>query len=162
DHLSGKTADKVLAHPSREREAVDHNRAVLVEHGYQVAHEPRRMDRAVSVKLLCVFGDLALEIRADLGQLLEPLRAAVAGKVELEFLDAIDHLAQHELRIADHRHFRRHLPSDPVRGGIDLDVFSLVVPGLWSSEMLAAPEAETQGKHDVGATGERLFECSAN
>src|ERR1700730_11521956 len=120
------------------------------------------MDRTVGVKLFCVLRHLTLEVGADLGQLLDPLRAAIFREVEFEFLYPVDHLTQDELGIADQRNFRRHLPSDATRRRVDLDVFGLVVPGLGAPEVLAAPEAEAQREHDVGAPGEGLLERAPN
>ena len=54
------------------------------------------------------------------------------------------------------------LPSDSRRRGIDLDILGLVGPGRRLAEMLAAPEAEADRQHHVGAAGERLLEGAAN
>src|SRR6185437_5644457 len=120
------------------------------------------MDGPVTGEFFSVFDDLALEIGPNLGYFLKPQRVAVLREVELQLLDAVDHLAQHELGIADQRNFSGYLPSDSIRRRIDLDVLGFVVPGFGTPEMLPAPEAEAERQHHVGTPGEWLLKCSAN
>src|SRR5208282_782252 len=162
DHLAHEAAGERAAHPSREREAVDDRRAVLVEHRDQIVAHARRMDRTVLVGLLVLLANLRLESGAGLRDFFGPFGAPVLREVELELLDPVDELAQHQLRIADDRHVDADLPSDSRGRRVDLDIFGLIGPGRRLAEMLAAPEAETDREHHVGAAGERLLERAAN
>src|SRR5260370_7591085 len=120
------------------------------------------MNRMVLGDLRVLFLDLVVEAIASFQDLLDPWRGFVLREVEVEFLDAVDHLTQHDFRITDHRQVRVDLPSDSRRGRIDLYVLGLVGPGRRLPEMLTAPEAEADCEHDVGAAGERLLEGAAN
>src|SRR5215472_6576698 len=91
-----------------------------------------------------------------------PFGGAVFREVELELFDPINQLAQNQLGVADHRQVRVHLPPDPGRSWIDLDVFPLVGPGWRLPEMFTAPEPEADREHHVRPPGERLLECTAN
>src|SRR5258708_13257488 len=83
-------------------------------------------------------------------------------EMEVEFFDSRDHLAEHQLRIADQRDLSRHLPSDARCHRVALDILRLIVPGRHPAEMLTAPEAKTQRQHDVGAARERFLKGAAN
>src|SRR5260370_16099543 len=115
------------------------------------------MNRLVFGDLRVLFFDLIVEASASFPDLLHPWRGFVLREVELEFLDPVDHLTEHDFRITDHRQVGVNLPSDSRRGRIDLDIFGLVGPGRRLAEMLAAPKAEADCEYDVGAAGERLL-----
>src|SRR5262249_15307472 len=106
--------------------------------------------------------NLSIEALPGRGDFFGPFGIAVFREVELELFNSIDQLAQDELRIADHRQVRVHLPSDPGRSWIDLDVFRLVGPGGRLPEMLTAPEPEPDREHHIRAPGERFLGCAAN
>src|SRR5260370_30418924 len=91
------------------------------------------------------------------GDVLSPLRGAVFGEVELEFLGPVDELAQHQLGVADDRQIGPDLPSDAARGGIDLDVLALFGPRPLLSEMPAGPAPETEGPDHVRVYGQSLL-----
>src|ERR1700722_15782429 len=161
-HLAHEAACERAAHPSRQREAVDNGGRVFIEHGDQVLAQARGMNRLILRDLRVLLLDLIVEALTRLPDLLDPWRSFVLREVELEFLDPLDHLLQHDLRIADHRQGRVNLPSDACRRGIDLDVLGLVGPGGGWPKMLTAPEAEADREHHVGASRERLLERTAN
>src|SRR5260370_8147485 len=98
DHLAREAAYEILAHPSRQREAVDDHRAILVEYGHEVAGQARRMNWTVARELLRLVGDLLLEIRAHFGEFLGPRRVASLRHAALEFLHSVDHPTPPHLR----------------------------------------------------------------
>src|SRR5260370_25318515 len=105
------------------------------------------MNRLVLGDLRVLFLDLVVEAIASFQDLLDPWRGFVLREVELEFLDSVDHLTEHDFRITDHRQVGVDLPSDSRRSRIDLDVFRFVGPGRRLSQMLTPPETEIRRQH---------------
>ncbi len=115
------------------------------------------MDRRLLVHLALAFVDQLLVAGAHLGHLFDPRRAAMPGEVQPQAFRRVDQLAQDQLRVADDGDLGRHLPADAAGHRIGLDVAGLLVPRRRLAEVLAAPEAEADGQHHVGASGERLL-----
>src|SRR5262249_55854132 len=95
DHLTHEAASECAAHPSGESEAVDDGGGVLVEHLDEIVTQARRMQRHVRDSFLVLLGDLRIEAGTGRCDFLVPLGVAIPAEIELQLLDAIDHLTQH-------------------------------------------------------------------
>src|SRR5271163_3751347 len=120
------------------------------------------MNRRTIERLLVLLGDLRVEAGAGRLDFLVPFGVAIFRKIELQLLDAIDHLAEHALGIANDGDVRVDLPSDTRRHRIDLDVLRLVGPGRRLTEFFTAPETEANRHHRIGTSSERFFPRSSN
>ena len=159
DDLPGEASPEPLREPAGEREAVHHERGVGGHRGDELLDDPRGMDGHGVTDRTGLVGERPAECVTNLGHLAAP--RGVAPAVQTAGHGALEELAQHELRVADDGDLGRHVPADTLGCRIDLHVRRRRVPRRRRSEVLAAPELETDREHDVRAAGEGLLPRAA-
>src|SRR5262249_5441488 len=104
-----------------------------------------------------LLAERGIEARPHVGDLAQPRAPAAPFAIEPQLPGAVAQLPQHELRIPDDRDVGGDVPADARRARVDLDVRRVAAPRRRLAEVLAAPEREADGEHDVGAARERLL-----
>src|SRR5215210_7694851 len=110
------------------------------------------MNRTIVREFHRAFADELFVIGADVSHLLNPRAFPFRTKVELHFFDLVDHLAEYELGVADDADFRRDVPTDALRCGVDLYIGRFIAPRGWFAELLATPVSEANRQYVVCLT----------
>src|SRR5262249_57306145 len=137
-------------------------RGAGVEYRDEVARQTVGMNGDVVVGFLFAVADGLLESDARLADLAYPGRVLFGAEVRWALVHQLDHLPQHQLGVADDGHRGRDVAAEACRRWIDLDILGLRAPGRRLAELLATPEAEADGDHDVRLGGERLLPGAAH
>src|ERR1700693_5855372 len=101
-----------MAHVTRKREAVDHDRSTRIEHADEIADQAVGMNGYVAVHFFLALVDSVLKRRTSVGDFPQPWRPIFLLKFTSALICRINHLPQHELWTANDGPLGGHVAAD--------------------------------------------------